>query len=86
MSLTIYLFAVWGIFRGGIRNGYRYLLLGTLLYILIITAMGTGAMPGVSDASRMYFCLGGLGALKNDHTVKSVSRIASEIASELLNG
>jgi len=47
VSLTLYLFAVWGIFRGGIRNGYLYLLLGTLLYILIITAMGTGAMPGV---------------------------------------
>jgi hypothetical protein len=41
----IYLFAAWGIFRRGIRNEYRWLLLGTLLYLVIISVVGTGGSP-----------------------------------------
>jgi hypothetical protein len=40
--LVLYLFAVRGVFRGDMRNAYKWLLLGTSLYFLIITAVAAG--------------------------------------------
>lgn len=49
--LGLYLFAARGAFRGGLRNPCLWLLLGTALYFLAVSAAGAG--PGTNSRYRL---------------------------------
>ena len=43
--LALYLFAIWGVFRSGLRNACLWLLVGVAIYLLTVSVATTGAYP-----------------------------------------